>query len=53
MNDVILMECLFNRQLKIDIANLSQIIDQGTGLSVGQEQEVQCNPCFPCFLASV
>ncbi|MCO5589082.1 hypothetical protein L7F22_043048 [Adiantum nelumboides] len=28
------------RQLKIEISNLSQIIDQGTGLSVGQEQEL-------------
>ncbi|KAI5082160.1 hypothetical protein GOP47_0001903 [Adiantum capillus-veneris] len=28
------------QQLKIEISNLSQIIDQGTGLSVGQEQEL-------------
>ncbi|KAH7372738.1 hypothetical protein KP509_17G018700 [Ceratopteris richardii] len=28
------------QQLKIEISNLSQIIEQGTGLSVGQEQEL-------------
>eukprot|EP01018_Ginkgo_biloba_P018630 Gb_32903 [translate_table: standard] len=29
-----------SRQLKVEIANLSQIIEQGTGLSMGQEKEL-------------